>query len=168
MVKSAPAPTAQGPTPQTPGQRSPTMERMALAREYKLYEVKKSPSTRKLVDVVGQWELVEERGRALYDKSSKDPPCLVSNGWTTICGTCAQSRTVRKRSFPRRSPDRSWKHSMCSYRVMRCIPVSSVYWEITLAVLRRLDLNVNNIFLTDIDSASPVVKLRDLGNVELK
>ena len=39
------------------------MERMALAREYEIYEgpgpVETSPSIRKLVDVVGQWEMVE-------------------------------------------------------------------------------------------------------------
>ena len=57
------------------------MERMALAREYKIYEApgpfNTSPSIRKFVDVVGQWEMVEERGRALYDNPSEDPPCLV-------------------------------------------------------------------------------------------
>ena len=56
------------------------MERMALAREYEIYEgpgpVKTNPFIRKLVDVVGQWEMVEERGRAVFDKPSEDPPCL--------------------------------------------------------------------------------------------
>ena len=81
MVISAPTPAAQEPTPETPGQWLPRMERMALAREYEIYEgpgpVKTSPSIRKLVDVVGQWEMVEERGRVLFDKPSGDPPCLV-------------------------------------------------------------------------------------------
>ncbi len=57
------------------------MERMALAREYEIYEgpgpVKSSPFIRKLHDVIGPWEMVEGRGRAGFDKSSEDPPCLV-------------------------------------------------------------------------------------------
>ena len=58
MVKSAPTPTAQEPTPETSRQRSPAMERMALAREYEIYEgpgpVETSLSIRKIFDVVGQ------------------------------------------------------------------------------------------------------------------
>ena len=85
-------------------------------------------------------------------------------GWTPIRGTCVQSRTVRKRSFPRRSPGRSWKHSICSHRRMRCTPVSSICCEITLVVLTGLKINSNNVFLSLIDSASPVLELGDPGN----
>lgn len=57
------------------------MERMALSREYELYEgpgpVKTSPFIRKLVDTVGPWDMLEGRGRAGFDKTSEDPPCLV-------------------------------------------------------------------------------------------
>ncbi len=81
MIKSAPPPTPQESTPKLPGQWSPAMERMALAREYEIYEgpgpVKTHPFIRKLHDVVGQWEMIEERGRARFDKPSEDPPCLV-------------------------------------------------------------------------------------------
>ena len=81
MVKSAPPPTPQEPVAKTQGQRSPTMERMALVREYEIYEgpgpVKTNPFIRKLHDVIGPWEMVEERGRAGFDKTSEDPPCLV-------------------------------------------------------------------------------------------
>lgn len=81
MIKSAPPPTPQESTPKTPGQRSPAMERMALTREYEVYEgpgpVKRHLFIRKLHDVVGQWEMVEERGRAGFDKPWEDPPCLV-------------------------------------------------------------------------------------------
>ena len=81
MIKSAPPPTPQEATAKTPGQRSPAMERMVLTREYEIYEgpgpVKTNPFIRKLHDVVGHWEMVDERGRAGFDKSSEDPPCLV-------------------------------------------------------------------------------------------
>lgn len=81
MVKSAPPPTFPEYTSKAPGHWSPAMERMALNREYEIYEgpgpVKTSPVIRKLHDVVGQWEMVEERGRARFDKPSEDPPCLV-------------------------------------------------------------------------------------------
>ena len=80
MVISAPTPTAQEIAPKTPSQRSPAMERIALARENNIYEgpdpVKTGPPIRKLVDVVGKWGMVEDRGRAVYDKLSEDPPCL--------------------------------------------------------------------------------------------
>ena len=80
MVISAPTPAAQEIAPKTPSQRSPAMERIALARENNIYEgpdpVKTGPPIRKLVDVVGQWGMVEDRGRAVYDKLSEDPPCL--------------------------------------------------------------------------------------------
>ena len=39
--------------------------------------VKTSPSIRTIVNVVGQWEMVEDRDRAVYDKRSENPPCLV-------------------------------------------------------------------------------------------
>ena len=81
MIKSAPPPTLQEDVPKLPGQRSPAMERMALVREYEIYEgpgpVKINPFIRKLHDVIGPWEMVEERGRAGFDKASEDPPCLV-------------------------------------------------------------------------------------------
>ena len=81
MVKSAPPPTPQEDVPKIPGQRSPAMERMALVREYEIYEgpgpVKTNPFIKKLHDVIGPWEMVEERGRAGFDKTSEDPPCLV-------------------------------------------------------------------------------------------
>ena len=81
MIKSAPTPTLQESIPKTPGQRSPAMERMALVREYEIYEgpgpVKTNPFIRRLHDVVGQWNMVEERGRAGFHKTSEDPPCLV-------------------------------------------------------------------------------------------
>lgn len=81
MIKSAPPSTQQEFIQKTPGQRSPAMERMALVREHEIYEgpgpVKTSPFIRKLHNVVGQWEMVEERGRAGFDEASKDPPCLV-------------------------------------------------------------------------------------------
>ena len=61
--------------------RSPAMERMALVREYEIYEepgtVKTNPFIRKLHDIVGPWEVVEECSRAGFDKTSEDPPCLV-------------------------------------------------------------------------------------------
>lgn len=54
---------------------------MALNREYEIYEgpgpVRTSPFIRKLHDIVGQWDMVEGRGRADFDKPSEDPPCLV-------------------------------------------------------------------------------------------
>ena len=57
------------------------MERMALAREYEIYEgpgpVKTNPFIRKLHDVVGPWEMVEGHGCAGFDKTSDLPPCLV-------------------------------------------------------------------------------------------
>ena len=57
------------------------MERMALVREYEIYErhgpVKTNPFIRKLHDVIGPWEMVEERGRAGFDRNSEDLPCLV-------------------------------------------------------------------------------------------
>lgn len=81
MIKSAPPPTTQEFISQYPGQRSPAMERMALNREYEIYEgpgpVKNSPFIRKLHDVVGEWDMIEGRGRANFDKTSEDPPCLV-------------------------------------------------------------------------------------------
>ena len=81
MVKSAPPPDPGELTPKTLGHRSPAMERMALAREYEIYEgpgpVKTSHFIRKLHDVVGPWEMIEERGRAAFDRVSEDPPCLV-------------------------------------------------------------------------------------------
>ncbi|KAL2039084.1 hypothetical protein N7G274_008133 [Stereocaulon virgatum] len=62
MIKSAPPPTPQESIPKIPGQRSPAMERMALVREYEIYEgpgpVKTHPFIRKLHDVVGQWDMV--------------------------------------------------------------------------------------------------------------
>ena len=80
MIKSAPPPTPQESTSKTPGQRSPAVKRMALAREYEIYEgpgpVKTHPLIRRLHAVVGQWEMDEERGRAGFDKPSGDPPCL--------------------------------------------------------------------------------------------
>ena len=54
--------------------------------------------------------------------------------------------------------------SVRMHRRMRCIPVSSICYGITLMVLTELDINPNNILLSDIDCASPVVKLEDLGN----
>ena len=57
------------------------MERMALVREYEIYEgpgpVKTNPFIRRLHGVIGPWEMVNERGRASFDKTSEDPPCLV-------------------------------------------------------------------------------------------
>ena len=57
------------------------MERMALVREYEIYEgpgpVKTNPFIRRLHGVNGPWEMVNERGRASFDKTSEDPPCLV-------------------------------------------------------------------------------------------
>ena len=54
---------------------------MALAREYTIYDgpspVKTRQPIRKLLDVVGQWGKIEERGRAVFDKTSGDSPCLV-------------------------------------------------------------------------------------------
>ncbi|KAL9136051.1 MAG: hypothetical protein Q9175_002738 [Cornicularia normoerica] len=68
-------------TPKTPGQRSPAMERMALMREYEICggpgPVKTNQFIRKLHDIVGHWEMVEERGRASFNKPSEDPPYLV-------------------------------------------------------------------------------------------
>ncbi len=81
MIKSAPPLTPQESIQRTPGQQSPAMERIALVREYEIYvgpgPVKTNPFIRKLHDVVGQWEMVEGRGRAGFDKTSEDPPCLV-------------------------------------------------------------------------------------------
>lgn len=81
MIKSAPLPTSHEPVPKVPGQRSPAMERMALVREYEMFEgpgpVKTSPYIRQLHDVIGPWELVDGRGRAGFDKTSEYPPCLV-------------------------------------------------------------------------------------------
>ena len=86
MIKTAPPPTPHEAVSKTPGQRSPAMERMALAREYEIYEgpgpVKTNPFIRKLHDLVGRWDMVEGRGRAGFDKEQEggeegDPPCLV-------------------------------------------------------------------------------------------
>ena len=82
------------------------MERMSLVREYELYEgrspVKSNLFTRRLHHVVGQREMVEGRGRAGFDMSSKHPPCLVFEWMESMFyGTCAQSHTVENPSFPR-------------------------------------------------------------------
>ena len=81
MVKSAPPSTSQENVPGIPDQRSPAMERMALVHEYKIYQgpspVKTNPFIRKLHDVIGPWEMVEGHGRAGFDETSEDPPCLV-------------------------------------------------------------------------------------------
>ena len=105
MIKSAPPPTPQEFISRAPGQRSPAMERMALNREYEIYEgpgpVKSNPFIRKLHDVVGQWELIEERGRADYDTPSEDPPCLVFEWMDYVLWDVRVSRTARSLSFPR-------------------------------------------------------------------
>ena len=53
-----------------------------------------------------------------------------------------------------------------SFRICKCdayrLALSAL--EVTSVVLIRLDVNPNNVFLSDIDRASPVVKLGDLGN----
>ena len=81
MVKTAPPPTPHEDVPKLPGRRSPAMERMALVREFEIYKgpgpVKKNPFIRKLHDTIGPWKMVQERGRAGFDKASDDPPCLV-------------------------------------------------------------------------------------------
>lgn len=102
MIKSAPPPHQEEPTQRFPGGRSPAMERMALNREYEIYEgpgpVKTSPYIRKLHDVVGPWEMVEYRGRGGFDKTSEDPPCLVFE-WMEHVLWDVRSEPYRERSL---------------------------------------------------------------------
>ena len=77
------------------------MERMTLVHEYEIYEgpgpVKINPFIRRLRDVVGQWEMVEERGCAGFDKTSKHPPCLVFEWMEHVLGN-VRSEPYRKKS----------------------------------------------------------------------
>ena len=71
------------------------MERMALVREYEIYEgpglVKTNPFIRRLHDVVGQWEMAEGRGRAGFEMSSPAPAMF---GFR-MDGACLVERALR-------------------------------------------------------------------------
>ncbi|KAL9123604.1 MAG: hypothetical protein Q9217_006979 [Psora testacea] len=153
MIKSAPPPTPQESIQKIPGQRSPAMERMALVREYEIYEgpgpVKTNPFIRKLHDVVGQWEMVEERGRAGFDRTSEDPPCLVFEWMEHVLWNVPAEPYREKSVLPK----------MIARSVLEALDIFASANAI------HTDVNPNNIFLSNIDSASPVVKLGDLGNL---
>ena len=169
MIKTAPPPTPQESISNTPGQRSPVMERKALARGYEIYEgpgsVKTSPFIRVIHDVVGLWEMPEERGRAGVDKPLKDPPCPVFE-WMDHVLWNVRLASYREKSVLATASARSVLRELSLFASANAIHTGRlcIALDIPLVVLTRSDVNPHNMFLSDIDSASPVMKLGDLGN----
>lgn len=85
------------------------------------------------------------------------------NGWILICDryrpTGSEAIQGCLESCPTRScrPLNSSKCSMLSVQVTVLLPF-------ILPSTKSLDVNVNNIYVSDIDGPSPIAKLGDLGN----
>ena len=145
------------------------MERMALSREYEIYEgpgpVKSSPFIRKLHDVVGQWEMVEKRGHAGFDKPSEDPPCLVFE-WMDHVLWNVRSEPYRENSVLPKAIARSVLKLLNVFVSANAMHIGQLYrlLQSLLMILTTSDVNPNNIFLSNIDSAYPMINLGDLGN----
>ncbi len=168
MVKSAPAPQPKEFTSEFPGQRSPEWERLALDNEYQMYEgpgpVKESPFIRKLHDVVGPWEWVENRGTARYDKISEDPPCLIFE-WMDHVLWDVRSEPYRQRSVLPKVIAGSVLKGLDLFSTASAMHTGKLSaLDVAVVVLTGSDVNPENMFMSNIDNTSPVVKLGDLGN----
>lgn len=176
MIKTAPQDTM----PKTKGGRSPVMERRALVREYETYKefgpAKISPFIRKLHDVVGKWEMIDdERGRcAGFDESSQDPPCLVLEWMDDVLWNLRPKPHRDGKSILPKIIARSILqalHVLASANAMPTseLPLSALLccrrrFSVVLVVLTRPDVTPHNISLSNINTASPMVKLGNLEN----
>ena len=108
--------------------------------------------------------MVEERGRAVFDKSSEDPPCLVFE-WMGSTLRYLPPEPYRGRSVLPKAIARSVLNALDLFASANEMHAGQLYlYEVTLEVLTTLGVSLRSIHLSDIDDASPVVKLGGLGH----
>ncbi|KAL2046097.1 hypothetical protein N7G274_001544 [Stereocaulon virgatum] len=90
----------------------------------------------------------ERRGRARFDKTSEEPPCFVFE-WVEHVLWNVRAEQHREQSVLPKTVARSVLEALDLFASANAL---------------HTDVNPNNIFLSNIENASPVVKLGDLGN----
>ena len=92
--------------------------------------------------------------------------CL--NGWNMTYEQCLLINSDRIRTCQKLSPNQScWLWPFLRPSVVQYILVSVLcLFVYNQSTAKRLEINPNNVFLSSIDTPSPVVKVGDLGNSE--
>ena len=129
------------------------MERMALVRQYESMRgpvlSRPTRSLKKLHGVVGQWDMAAERGRAGFDKTSEDPPCLVFE-WMEHVLWNVREEPYRERSVLPKIDCPFGSKSTRYFCICKCdayrLALSAL--AVTLVVLVRSDVHPNNILLS--------------------
>ena len=93
-------------------------------------------------------------------------PVWSLNGWSTTCGKYRLNDFVKIQSCPRSYLDQYCRHSLFSRHSKTQYTRVDKRSLSSMAGTDSLDINPNNIFLSDIDSPSPIIKVGDLGNSE--
>ena len=88
--------------------------------------VKTRPSIRKVLDVVGQWEMIEERGPALFDNISADSPCLVFE-WMDHELWSMRAEPYREKSFLPKAIARSVLEALDLFALANAMPTGQLY-----------------------------------------
>jgi len=129
-------------------------EIFTLKREYRNYrnpEIASCPHIRTLYDVVRQNEAQEDPIYLVFEWMDHD---LRSTPANVFRSDQRLPRVVFKAALS----------ALTVFKVLNAVHTGKLYSVANIRGTKRLDISINNIFVSNIDSPSPIAKLGDLGN----
>ena len=129
-------------------------EIFTLKREYRNYqnpEIASCPHIRTLYDVVRQ------------NEAQEDPICLVFE-WMDHDLRSTPANVFRSDQRLPRVVSKAALSALTVFKVLNAVHTGKLCSVANSRGTKRLDISINNIFVSNIDTPSPISKLGDLGN----